>query len=50
MTNKKDFTSWLENSQEKKEEYKQILLAQQWARKKLRREAKRWEIAKNINK
>lgn len=46
----KDYTQWLENSQAKKEEYKQILLAQKWARKKLRREAQKWEIAKTINK
>lgn len=50
MKKEKDFTSWLEDSQAKKEEYKQILLAQQWARKKLRKEAQRWEIARTINK
>lgn len=46
----KDYTRWLENSQAKKEEYKEILLAQKWAIKKLRREAKKWEIARTINK
>ena len=47
MTNQKDYTSWLTNSQAKKEEYKEILLAQKWVRKKLRREAKRWDFSKN---
>jgi hypothetical protein len=50
MNKEKDFTSWFTNSQAKKEEYKEILLAQKWARKKLRREAQKWEIARTINK
>ena len=41
---KDDFTKWLVNSEQKKAEYREILQAQQWAKKKLRREAQKWDF------
>lgn len=47
MNKEKDFTSWLEDTREKKNEYLTIIKAQQDARKDLIKERKKWQFSKN---
>jgi len=47
MNKEKDYTSWLEDTREKKNEYLSIIKAQQDARKDLIKERKKWDFNKN---
>ena len=46
MNKEKDYTSWLEDTREKKNEYLSIIKAQQDARKDLKQEQKKWQFYK----
>lgn len=47
MKREKDFTSWLEDTREKKSEFLAVSKAQQEARKDLIKERKKWQFSKN---